>query len=258
MNGYSHSPAQNGVTLAGVNPPLPDLSARLTRRERLRRVLRVVYSMGVLFRKPSNLGAVVAIGDAVFTPALLKAMADEIGDDPNFAPALRDRPRLGPLDLPALRAKPAGTLAHAFVQHLDRNGLDADDIPIHPARDATSYARAHLLETHDIWHTVADFDADVAGELGLHGFYLAQMPTRLAPLMLGGGIIQTLKHPYAEGDARMRAIVRGWLMGKRARPLFGVRWTELWDTPIAEVRAHFRVDPASVDAFMPPLRPSSA
>jgi ubiquinone biosynthesis protein Coq4 len=33
-------------------------------------------------------------------------------------------------------------------------------------------------ETHDIWHVVTGFHTDVAGELGLQAFYLAQFPGR--------------------------------------------------------------------------------
>jgi ubiquinone biosynthesis protein Coq4 len=32
-------------------------------------------------------------------------------------------------------------------------------------------------------------------------------------------------------------------MGKRARPLFGTRWDELWTTPVAEVRRSLGVEP---------------
>ncbi|HVK75258.1 MAG TPA: hypothetical protein VM734_18135 [Kofleriaceae bacterium] len=30
---------------------------------------------------------------------------------------------------------------------------------------------------------------------------------------------------------------RGWQLGKTARQLIGVRWDELWEQPLAEVRA---------------------
>jgi ubiquinone biosynthesis protein Coq4 len=223
---------------------------KLSKGEKLLRMARTAYSMLVLMRDPGSLNAVLTIGDSVFTPSLLKAMLEEIGHEPQCRTALAERYRLGRLDVESLNRKAPGTLGHAFIGFLQRNQLNAYDIPMRPVKDAVTYARAHLLETHDIWHTVTDFEGDVAGELGLHGFYLAQMPTRLAPLMMGGGIIQTLKHPYKEGDARMRAIVRGWLMGKRARPLFGVKWNDYWDMPLAQVRAQFRVDPAAVDRMM--------
>ena len=39
----------------------------------------------------------------------------------------------------------------------------------------------------------------------------------------------------------MSAIVRGWSMGRAARPFFGVRWAELWSKPLADVRAELGV-----------------
>jgi ubiquinone biosynthesis protein Coq4 len=44
-------------------------------------------------------------------------------------------------------------------------------------------------------------------------------------------------------ERRFDAIARGWDMGRRARPLFGTRWDQLWATPIDEVRRSFGVVP---------------
>jgi ubiquinone biosynthesis protein COQ4 len=215
------------------------------------RTWRVLRSAVTLFRDAGRLGAVIALGDAVFTQSLLDAMVKKIGDDPTCAEALRTWPRLGPIEMAKLRSLPAGTLGRSFAEHVDRHGIKPEDLPVRPATDPVSYARAHLLETHDIWHTLTNFSTDTAGELGLHGFYLAQMPTRLAPLLIGGGILQSMRFGYAETDIRLRAVVRGWLMGKRAKPLFGIKWAELWEVPLVDVRARYCVDPDSIDAMMP-------
>ena len=62
-----------------------------------------------------------------------------------------------------------------------RMNLDPKDIlvPENVGSDF-DYVRAHLRETHDVWHPVTGFDTDVAGELGLQAFYLAQFQ---APLL---------------------------------------------------------------------------
>jgi ubiquinone biosynthesis protein Coq4 len=36
--------------------------------------------------------------------------------------------------------------------------------------------------------------------------------------------------------------VRGWLLGKRAKSLFGVEWAKLWELPLAEVRRRHRLE----------------
>ena len=35
----------------------------------------------------------------------------------------------------------------------------------------------------------------------------------------------------------MDAITRGWTLGRSAAPLFGVRWDEHWERPLAAVQA---------------------
>jgi ubiquinone biosynthesis protein Coq4 len=46
-----------------------------------------------------------------------------------------------------------------------------------------------------------------------------------------------------EREARFDAIVKGWEMGRRARPLFGTRWDELWATPLSDVRRSLGIEP---------------
>jgi ubiquinone biosynthesis protein COQ4 len=45
-------------------------------------------------------------------------------------------------------------------------------------------------------------------------------------------------------DRYMEALTTGWLMGKQAQPLFGLDWSTLWATPLADLRAslHINVD----------------
>ena len=34
----------------------------------------------------------------------------------------------------------------------------------------------------------------------------------------------------------MDALTEGWLMAKQAKPLFGIQWNTLWETPLEDVR----------------------
>ncbi|MEZ4404642.1 MAG: Coq4 family protein [Kofleriaceae bacterium] len=176
-------------------------------------------------------------------------MADDLGDTPAFADILRyvealpdgpavlaDRPRVE-LELARLRALPAGTFGREAARFLDARGLDPADLPRRPAEDGPAWVRAHLFETHDLWHVVTGFDTDVAGELGLQAFYLAQFPARLAASILSIGLLNTFLYSFDDRDRRMDAIARGWQLGRAARPFIGVRWATLWEVPLDEVRA---------------------
>ena len=91
-----------------------------------------------------------------------------------------------------LRALPTGTLGREYALMMDRNGLDPASIPTMPDDDEGKYVRAHLYETHDLWHVVTGFGTDVAGELGLQAFYQAQLPGKLPSAILAAGFVNTL------------------------------------------------------------------
>ena len=201
-----------------------------------------------IVRDPNRLDEVFELSDklAGAHPEELAAMVDALGRTEKGAKALRERPRLGKLSLSALGEYPEGTLARGFADFLGERGLDPASIPTLEVHDEGSFVRAHLYETHDLWHVVTGFDTDVAGELGLQAFYAAQVPGKLPIALLSGGMLNTLI--YADGDRarRLAAISRGWTMGERAAPFFGTDWAQLWSTPLAEVRSALRLSESEV------------
>ena len=206
--------------------------------------------MYTLVRDPNRLNDVFVIAESLQKPVFLQRMVDHVKsvDEAYPALALQTRPRLGALDVDVLLAHPEGTLGHEFAAHMKTNRLDPRALPTAPAEDEKSYVFAHLYETHDIWHTITGFSTDVAGELGLQAFYLAQLPTRLAGILLSGGLINMMMYNFHDRDRRMTAIASGWMMGKNARPLFGVDWREMWGEQLSDVRARYLVDPVSASA----------
>jgi ubiquinone biosynthesis protein COQ4 len=209
-------------------------------------LVKTAVRAAMLIRNPSRLGDVIDIADNLSSPAMVQAFVDEVSRDPQGARALRERPRVS-LDLEQLGKLPEGSLGRAFADHMIANGLDPAALPTRPARDAGHFVLAHLFETHDLWHVVTGFDTDVAGELGLQAFYLAQVPSHLAPLLLAGGLVNTLVYAYDQRTVRMDSISRGWELGRRARPLFGLRWNDLLALPLAEVRERLGIPgPVSV------------
>ena len=189
-----------------------------------------------LIRDPSKLDQVFAIDDAIpDQEAVLKRIADAVRAHPNAAAALAERPRLA-IDLAALRALPDGTFGHAVAAFFDSHGLDPKSIPSLDSPDELTWTKAHLYETHDVWHVATGFETDIAGELGLQAFYAAQLPGRLPQLLLAGGLLQSAFFAQDDFRPRLAAIVRGWQAGERAKPLFGVRWDTLWSAPIENVR----------------------
>jgi ubiquinone biosynthesis protein COQ4 len=213
--------------------------------------IKLLFYTVKLIARPSRLENAIAVADLLTkNPRALADIVEALRATPHGEPALRDRPRVTPFDLAALRRLAPGTLGRELVDHADRAGIDLGALPVRAAIDDASYVDAHLYETHDIWHVVTGIDNSVAGELGLLAFYLAQLPSRLGLVLIASGLVQTWLSAFDERDARMRAIVRGWLLGRRAASLLGVDWSRSWDVPVAELRARHRIDIAAIDAVL--------
>lgn len=228
-----------------TNPALTKLAALDPRRVlTLARLARASWRVA---RDPNRLDEVIGIADALSDTAAFEEIVAYVKAMPAGPANLADRPRVD-LDLPRLRALPDGTFGREAARFLDARGLDPADLPHRPSPDGPSWVRAHLFESHDLWHVVTGFDTDVPGEAGLQAFYLAQFPARLATILLGIVMLNTFLWRFDERDARMDAIAQGWQLGKQAQPLFGVRWAELWHVPLADVRVQLGLPAAGIAA----------
>jgi ubiquinone biosynthesis protein COQ4 len=199
-----------------------------------------------IVQDPNRLGEVFKLSDRTDQRAALKRAADRFAMFPKGAQALLECRRLPEYRLEDLAQLPEGTLGRAFAEHMISRGLDPAAIPVLDAHDPVEFVRAHLYETHDIWHVVTGFDTDVAGELGLQAFYMSQVNGPLPPVLLAAGLLNTALFAHEEFDVRMRNIVVGWRAGKRAAPLFGTKWDLHWSDSLEEVRRAYGIDPRGV------------
>jgi len=212
------------------------------------RTLRFAANFLRLIRDPNRVDIVLQLGDASSVdPEVVRPMLAR----PVVAAWLARRHPPLRVSLPALRAMPDGSLGRAFAGFLDQRGFDPTGL-YHTDVDAAATDlerfKIHMERTHDLWHTVVGFDTDVAGELGLQAFYMAQLGTSLGYVLLAAGMLNTLFIAHDDGDRRMEAITRGWQLGRRARPLFGADWDAMFTWPIDQVRAHFGLTDADLRA----------
>jgi ubiquinone biosynthesis protein Coq4 len=196
------------------------------------------YRAGItLLRDPTKLDMVFELNDAFpDQERLLAEIARSMRVHPHVAAALAEQPRLS-IDLAELRVLPDGTFGREAARFMDVNGLDPRAIPKLEGEGELAWTKAHLYETHDIWHVATGFATDIAGELALQAFYAAQLPGRLPQMLVTGGLLQAAFWYPEDFRSRLAAIARGWDAGVRAKPLFGVRWDLLWREPIERVRA---------------------
>jgi ubiquinone biosynthesis protein COQ4 len=212
-----------------------------------------IWAITDLFRHPDHLARIDDITDliAVLFPHQLERLRVQFSSHSQGVKALRERRRLS-CDTQALARLPLGTLGRTFADHMIKHDLDARDLtrsgdripaPNRPHGEEIQFIRRHIYYVHDVWHVICGFGADVNGELGLAGFSSAQTPYTMPNLLIAMGMFHTAVLAPEECEGRMSAISAGYQIGKRAKPLFGVNWEELWATPLDEVRRMFDVIP---------------
>lgn len=160
-------------------------------------------------------------------------------NDPAFMELVRTRYRAGQgLDWDLLKSLPPGTLGREYADFMGQPQITAlQDLPeSSDAIDAEiDYMRARIRFTHDIHHLVLGFPATALGEMAISAYYIAQIRSPLNAMVLAVGLIKTtLKYPE-HMNLLLEAIVLGWNVGQSSKPIFGIKWEEMWDQRIAEI-----------------------
>lgn len=156
--------------------------------------------------------------------------------EPEGLGLLREMPVLdsSTLDFEALGRCAPGTLGRAYAEHVRDWKLDTDIFRAPPGLpEAIAYFAQRFRQCHDIWHILTGYAPDVRGEILLQAFTHGQLGTpapRLAAVV--GAVRWVHAHPMLPRDA-----YRAYRRGKSARFLLAMRWENLWDEPLHELRA---------------------
>ena len=60
-------------------------------------------------------------------------------------------------------------------------------------------------------------------------------------VLLAKNLLKTAIEDMDLCSQHMEAVVRGWIMGQQAQPLFGVPWNTLWEKPLEEIRTELNI-----------------
>jgi len=164
------------------------------------------------------------------------AVAADVARHPEVRAAMRERRRLGWIDLAELRLLGPGTLGRTFAEHCTAKGLNPNLIEPFPGDDDATWFLSHVYETHDLWHVLTGFGNDELGEFSIAGVYAAQTGAPFVAFLLAFAFLNTVFVKPQDVRLRLEALTAGWQIGQAARPLVGLDWRNLWPAPIGEVR----------------------
>jgi ubiquinone biosynthesis protein COQ4 len=207
------------------------------------RLAKPLYFFFRLARNPAELDRVFQMRDAGSDPRIARAIYERMAQEPMARAAFETRPRLGHFTVTELLAMPAGSLGREYGEFMKRHGLSPDAIPRVVDDEGPEYMRAHLYETHDLWHVLTGFTPDPEGEAGLQAVYAAQLPGMLPAALVAALFLNAaIERSSMKTKARFDAVARGWDLGSRAKLLFGYRFRDNFLRPLEDVRRELDID----------------
>lgn len=162
----------------------------------------------------------------------------------NILPILEDRAGLARM--------PKGSLAHAYLGFVEREGLDADGLVAASMSgrsertvddEAFSYVSDRIRDTHDLWHAVTGYHGDIIGEASILAFTLPHVWNPGVAVIIAAAALQFRSAEFNEH------LVRGFRIGSRAAWLPAAPWEELLELPLDSVRRILHIEP--VPAYVP-------
>ncbi|WP_353229136.1 Coq4 family protein [Novosphingobium sp.] len=155
-------------------------------------------------------------------------------------------------DHAALRRMPAGSLAHAYCDFMEREGLTAQGLVDEFALFAKDKPKFHdqfdwylnrARDVHDMLHVLTGYGRDSLGEACVLAFTYSQQPSP-AHLFIGYLAALNMKKTVKSSAPVLRAVREGQRLGKACPRLLEQSITELLPLPIDEVRRRLNITPA--------------
>lgn len=176
-----------------------------------------------------------------------RAMLDEFQQSEDGRLLMAERPELSSdhVDYDALRRLPESTLGGAYVHHLDTNGLSADyqaAATRHVDDPDMAYLMRRFRQTHDVWHALLGMGIEGHEEVLIHWFTFGQLKLPVSALIM---VFGTMKHLVLERrwGAMRHSLREAFRAGRNAEPLMPAYWERMWERPLDEIRARYRVRP---------------
>ena len=154
-------------------------------------------------------------------------------------------------DHASLRRLPKGTVAHAYCDFMEREGLSAQGLvdeldKYRPAdmyfNDQVDWYFRRLRDTHDLMHVLTGYGRDALGEQCVLAFTYSQQPA-LAHLFLGyAGAFEIARRATVKVPV-FRAVREGQKSGKACPRLVEMSIRELLAMPLDEARAKLGINP---------------
>jgi ubiquinone biosynthesis protein COQ4 len=218
------------------------------------RPLRAVHNFRKLMKDKEDTAAVFKIFESLpskdFMPRITELALSEQGEHLRkteaWLPDILD-------DHAALRRTPKGSLAHAYCDFMEAEGLSAAGLVAESERagrprfpDLVEWYINRSRDTHDLFHILTGYGRDALGEASVLLFTHGQQPSQ-GHLLIGYAGAANIKRMAKGTKAPVLGAVRqAHRTGKGAPPLIAQPIRELLARPLEDVRRQLRIPEPTV------------
>ena len=192
-------------------------------------------SLGMMLN-PEGTQSVFDMEDGLLKSKSTEELLRFTAKDPGVLAMIKERYLKPVPNTEALGKLGKNTLGYRYFYHLDSMGFDPDYYRKIEVENDIDYVMMRIRQTHDIWHVITGFDTHPLGEIAIKAVELAQTHRPMAAAICAGGVFRyMLKEPEQFADC-LESIVAGYHMGLHSRPLLAMKWEDLWDRDLEELR----------------------
>jgi len=196
-----------------------------------------------LFQNAGNTDSVYDIEDGLRHSSAMKLAVVHVRLNPDVARLMDQRYIAPDPDIASLLQYPPDSLGYKYAAGLQAAGFDPNFYRSIVVEDDISYLLLRFRQTHDIWHLVTGFGTDVAGELSLKAFELAQTRRPMAAVLMSVGLLKALVSAPESLSDLFYLMSQAYQLGLKATPLLAQRWEEAWDKPLTQWQQELGVSP---------------
>lgn len=213
------------------------------------RPLRAIRNFQMLMKDKEDTAAVFRIFESLpskdFLPRIAGLALSERGTylrqtEPSLPEILDDHA--------ALRRTPKGSLAHAYCDFMEAEGLSAAGLVAESERagrprfpDLVEWYVNRSRDTHDMFHVLTGYGRDALGEASVLLFTHGQSPSQGHLLIGYAGAANIKKMAKGTKASVFGAVREAHRIGKGAPPLIDQPIRQLLERPLEDVRAALRI-----------------
>ncbi len=213
------------------------------------RPLRAIRSFQALIKDKEDTSLVFKIFESLpsrdFLPRVAALALSERGEflrstEPTLAEVLDDHA--------ALRRTPKGSLAHAYCDFMEAEGLTAAGLVAESERsgrarfpDLVEWFINRSRDTHDLFHVLTGYGRDALGEQCVLLFTHGQAPSQGHLLIGYAGAANIVKMTKGSKAPVFGAVRQAHRTGRGAPPLISQPIRKLIERPLAEVRSALKI-----------------